>query len=414
MNPTDVAQVGSTFSLASPQFAAFCMAALVVMAFVWRAGTLRALALAGLNIGFLALVGGSWYSWLLLAGFLHIAFGLTWLVRRFPDNQRVKWAGFAGIIACWIALFLNKNMDVFGQFTAFQWLNATVVGMSYLAFRAISTLQEAREIEKFSYLNYLNYMLFFPTLLAGPIERYERFQTDLETPAAVDTDVALDAAQRIAIGYVKKFVLADNLAPLGIFAFGADASTVTTPMLWFGVVFQLALIYLDFSGYCDIVIGIARLMGFQTQENFDRPYTARNIQDFWNRWHMSLTFFVRDYVFTPICRVIFWYVPRKKQFPYVTAAYFFTMLVIALWHKISWGFLLFGLMHGVALTYIQIKRKYLDKAAMLQGGVGAFINRPPVPVAVVLTWIFFSLSTVVWFFPITTTMQIFKRLVGLG
>ena len=414
MNPADAAQVGSAFSLASPAFAAFCIGALALMAACWRAPSARTFALAGLNLGFLFLVGGNWYGWLLLGAFAHAAFAITWIVRRFPEDARVRWLGLLGIAACWVLLFVNKNMDVFGQFIAFKWLDVTIVGMSYLAFRAISTLQEAHEIENFSYLQYFNYLLFFPTLLAGPIERYERFRADLAHPVDVDTDVALQAAQRITLGFMKKFVLADNLAPFGVFAFGADPSSMSTPMLWLGVVLQLWLIYLDFSGYCDIVLGLARLMGFQIQENFDRPYLARNIQDFWNRWHMSLTFFVRDYVFTPICRVIFWHVPRKRQFPYVTMAYFFTMLVIALWHKISWGFLLFGLMHGVALTYIQIKRKYLDRAPMLQGGVGAFLNRPPVPLAIALTWVFFSLSTVTWFFPLTTTWQIFKRLFGLG
>lgn len=413
MNPVDQAAVGTSFSLASPTFVVFAILACTAIALTRSSLSASRATIAVANIAFLGLIGGSLHGWIMLAIFIHAAFGLTWFARHRGDVLSKRLA-IAGIAASWLVLFVNKNMDLFGQISAFRFLDVTVVGMSYLAFRAISVLQEATEIEDFNYPDFVNYMLFFPTLLAGPIERYEPFKTDLRSPQPVDVDVALDACLRITKGYVKKFVLADNLAPLGIFAFGSEPESVSSGMLWLGVLAQLALIYLDFSGYCDIMIGIARLLGFRIQENFDRPYLARNIQDFWNSWHMSLTFFVRDYVFTPICRVIFWHIPKKKQFPYITAAYFGTMLVIALWHKISLGFLLFGIMHGLALTYIQLKRRYLDKSGFAQAMPGSLLIKPPVPVAILLTWTFFALSTVVWFFPVATTLAIFKRLVLLG
>lgn len=409
MNPVEQAAVGTSLSLASLTFLLFALVAGGGIALVRQHLNATRLAIAIANIAFLALVGGSLHGWVILAVFVHAAYGLTLLVRLRPSVLSRRLA-IAGIAAAWAVLFVNKNMDVFGQFTALRFLDATIVGMSYLAFRAISVMQEAEDLEGFNYVDFLNHLLFFPTLLAGPIERYEPFKNDLHSPQPVGPDAALDACLRITRGYVKKFVLADNLAPLGVFSFGAEVQSIHPAMLWFGVLAQLALIYLDFSGYCDIVIGFARLLGFRIQENFNRPYLARNIQDFWNSWHMSLTFFVRDYVFTPLCRVIFWHIPKRSQFPYITAAYFLTMLVIALWHKLSLGFLLFGVMHGLALTYIQLKRKYLDKAAFARWPLGALLIKPPVPVAIMLTWTFFALSTVVWYFPVGTTAMIFRRM----
>ncbi|MCP4559947.1 MAG: MBOAT family protein [Bosea sp.] len=413
MNPVDQAAVGTSFSLASLTFVVFAILACTAIALARSSlGASRA-TIAAANIAFLGLIGGSLHGWTILALFIHAAYGLTMLVRLRPGTVTKRLA-IAGIAAAWVALFVNKNMDVFGQLAAFRFLDATIVGMSYLAFRAISVMQEAEDLENFNYIDFINYLIFFPTLLAGPIERYEPFQNDLRSPQRVDPDIALDAAVRITRGYVKKFVFADNLAPLGIFSFGSEVQSIHPALLWLGVLAQLVLIYLDFSGYCDIMIGIARLLGFRIQENFNRPYLARNIQDFWNSWHMSLTFFVRDYVFTPICRVIFWHIPKKRQFPYITAAYFVTMLVIALWHKLSIGFLLFGIMHGLALTYIQLKRKYLDRAAFARRPLGALMLKPPVPVAIMLTWTFFALSTVVWFFPVETTLTIFRRMALMG
>ena len=129
---------------------------------------------------------------------------------------------------------------------------------------------------------------------------------------------------------------------------------------------------------------------------------------------MSLTFFVRDYVFTPVCKFIFQRVPRKMQFPYVVGAYFFAMIVIALWHKLSVGFLLFGVMHGLALVFLQLKRKYLDKSTLGLSAVGSVVLKPPLPVSAALTWVFFAISTYVWYFPPATSLAITRRLFLLG
>jgi alginate O-acetyltransferase complex protein AlgI len=401
------------FSLLSSKFLLFSSLAILASSIGRRFQNTYGLVLLALNFTFFWMVGSSLTSLIAVLLFVHVAYALVVLQRR-TSTVWTKYAAVAGIAGFWVILFLIKNPDVFGRFSPTAFLDATIIGISYLAFRAISAIMDAPDLDGVDYISFMNYMMFFPTLLAGPIERYEPFRAYHISPEPAEIDVALAACKRITLGFVKKFVLADNLAPLGIFAFGPDPQSAPTSVLWLGVLLQLTLIFLDFSGYCDIMIGIARLMGFRIQENFDKPYLARNIQEFWNRWHMSLTYFVRDYVFTPICKFIFWRVDRSKQFPYVAGTYFFTMLVIALWHKLSWGFLLFGVMHGTALVLLQIKRRYADKSSWAKTAAGAALIKPPLPIAVALTWSFFAISTVAWYFPPSTTWAIVLKLAGVG
>ncbi len=152
------------------------------------------------------LIGGSSHGWAMLAVFVHATFGLTWLIRRRPTPIN-RLIGVAGVATLWLTLFINKNFDVFGHFSALRFLDVSVIGLSYLAFRAISVLQEAEEIEDFNYIDFLNYMVFFPTILAGPIDRYDQFKTDVRGSQPVDADVVLDACLRITRGFIKKYVL---------------------------------------------------------------------------------------------------------------------------------------------------------------------------------------------------------------
>ena len=408
----DTAAAAPVFTLLGPAFLLFAVLAVGLAALVRKSQTVFGAVLLCLNLAFFWMVGSNWKSLLAVAVFIHVAYALVLMQRR-PSTPWTKWLSITGIAGFWAVLFLMKNPDVFGRFSPSAFLDASIIGVSYLAFRAISAIMDGPDLEAVDYLSFVNYMAFFPTLMAGPIERYEPFRAGYVQPEPVGIDEGLAAGKRITLGFVKKFVLADNLAPLGVFAFGPAPQSAPTLVLWLGVLLQLALIFLDFSGYCDIMIGLARLMGFKLQENFSKPYFARNIQEFWDRWHMSLTYFVRDYVFTPICKFIFWRVERAKQFPYVAATYFFTMLVIALWHKVSWGFLLFGVMHGTALVLLQMKRRFVDKSAFAKTPFGGALIKPPLPVAIALTWTYFAISTAAWFFPPGVTWAIVLKLFGV-
>jgi alginate O-acetyltransferase complex protein AlgI len=314
-------------------------------------------------------------------------------------------AQLAVIAGLWILLFLVRDPNLLAPANPFHIMPVQIIGISYMVFRSISYLMEVEFIERPSLLRYAAYVLFFPSLLAGPIERYRTFEGQLAAPV-YDPAVVMPALHRIANGLIKKFVIADNLAVFGIFSFD-NAADVSTPMLWIGTLSQLGLIYLDFSGYCDIVIGVATLMGFRIVENFNRPFASTSIQEFWNRWHISLSTLVRDYIFTPINMLIFKKAKRSIQFTLVTVVYFFSMILIGLWHGVTWGFVAFGSIHGGALVASQLWRKY-------RGSRGAVTALPAVYLFRFLVYSFVSITLILWLKTYEEWGAIYGKLIGLG
>ena len=181
-----------------------------------------------------------------------------------------------------------------------------VIGISYIMFRQIHLLIDAPYIGglPFSTVRYVSYLMAFWTLLAGPIQRYQDFCAGLDSIGQPRSDAAIKDLHRIVNGLLKAFVI----APL--FLDASDISTLqNSGAQWTDVAIVFygypIYLYLNFSGYVDIVIGVARLCGFTTiPENFNRPYLARNVQEFWSLWHISLGVWVRYYVFTPLSKFL--------------------------------------------------------------------------------------------------------------
>jgi D-alanyl-lipoteichoic acid acyltransferase DltB (MBOAT superfamily) len=194
---------------------------------------------------------------------------------------------------------------------------------------------------------YVTYVVFFPALSAGPIDRVERFVQDLRNPLGLCDEDWLYAVQRLLTGMFKKFVLADSLAYV---ALNAATATTVQPGLWtwtllYAYSFQ---IFFDFSGYTDIAIGMARLVGVKLPENFNFPYLKSNLTQFWNNWHITLTQWFRGYFFNPLTRA---FRSRQKSSPgmIIFIAQISTMLLIGLWHGVTLNFVLWGLWHGAGL-----------------------------------------------------------------
>jgi len=371
----------------------------------------RQAALLAFNLYFLSYFLYGWHPVLLLAGLLVGTYliGLIKLKwgRNWPDAVVVSL-----VVLFWIFLFLVKDPDLLVPANPFHYWPVQLIGVSYLVFRSINYVVDVEILENRNFLTFVNFMVFFPTLLAGPIERYDRFEEFHSTFGYEEGPTVLPSLHRIANGLIKKFVLADNLMVFGIFM-KPDQTELALPLVWLGVMLQLAVIYLDFSGYCDIVIGLAALMGFPVCENFDRPYLARNVQDFWNRWHMSLTGFIRDYVFTPLSRFVMEKADRRRQFAWITAVYFFCMLLIALWHDTTWGFFVFGLLHGAALVGLQLFRKYLSPA-ISRSSLGALRDEAAVAWIVrTLNYAFISITILFWYFGVRGSLEIIKAMVKL-
>ncbi len=219
------------------------------------------------------------------------------------------------------------------------------VGLSFYTFQSMSyTIDVYRGEQKATHdlLNFALYVSFFPQLVAGPIIRSTYFLPQLETarhPRAVDMLKGLD---QIARGFAKKVIMADTLAMYVDVVYSApgDYGAVNHVLATYAYAFQ---IYFDFSGYSDIAIGTAALLGFKVPANFNLPYLARGPADFWRRWHISLSTWLRDYLYISLggSRATKWKIYRNLLI---------TMLLGGMWHGAAWGFILWGAFHGVWLA----------------------------------------------------------------
>jgi len=209
---------------------------------------------------------------------------------------------------------------------------AVPLGISFYTFHSISYIVDVYRGELRacrSPLDYALFIAFFPELVAGPIVRGGQFLPQLERDVVIRIDEF--AVLRVMRGLAKKVLIADNVAVF-VNAVFADPSQWPSIVIWIATIGFAVQIYCDFSGYTDIAIGLAHVFGFDLPMNFDRPYFARNPRDFWRRWHISLSSWLRDYLYLPIGRKLM-----------------ITMLLGGLWHGASWNFVLWGAMHGLLL-----------------------------------------------------------------
>jgi alginate O-acetyltransferase complex protein AlgI len=287
------------------------------------------------------------------------------------------------------------------------------LGFSYIAFRLIHTLRDrqAGRLPEVTLQEYVTYSVFFPALVAGPIDRLERFVKDIRNPAGQISGDWMEGGKRLALGMFKKFVLADGLA---IFALNSSnaAQVHGAGWAWWMLYAYSLLIFLDFSGYTDVAIGLARLSGIRLPENFNAPYLASTLTTFWNNWHMTLTQWFRGYVFNPMVRAMRRSKGRLAPSLVLLISQLSLMVLIGLWHGVSLNFVLWGLWHGLGLFFqnrwsdwISPKMAFLDErpgvrnAFALAGGILTFHY-------VALGWVWFVLPDP------DQALRFFRALVG--
>jgi len=303
---------------------------------------------------------------------------------------------------------MNQQSTEMASALDFRWL-----GFSYISFRIIHTIRDRQngKLPDASLIEYVTYVVFFPALTAGPIHRIERFLSDLRNPAPLNQEKLLDAGQRFVIGLFKKFVVADCLALIALNSTNA-LQVQHAGWMWlmlYAYAFQLLF---DFSGYTDIAIGIGLLAGIRLPENFNNPYLKPNLTQFWNNWHMSLTQWFRAYFFNPLTRTM-----RKKgiSIPVIVLnTQVSTMLLIGLWHGVSWNFVLWGLWHGVGLF---INNRWSDRT---KAWMDTHITTRPQRVVsqicgIVLTFNFVALGWVFFALPkLQMSWHVFLTLFGVN
>ena len=257
-----------------------------------------------------------------------------------------KYAGF--FVEGILNPLLGSNFDI-GRI-------AVPVGISFYTFQAISyavDVYRGRFTLRPDFLEYLFYLSFFPLLLAGPITRAETLFPQMRENRPADRRDVWGGFYLIISGLLKKGVIADYIAQYNNFVFGSPG-TFSALECFLAIVGFTIQIYYDFSGYSDISIGIASMMGFRLKDNFRMPYRSLNLTDFWRRWHISLSSWFRDYLYIPLGG------NRKGTFRTMLNN-FLTMLVAGIWHGASWMFIIWGGLHGLGLVVHKSCRKFLSR-----------------------------------------------------
>jgi alginate O-acetyltransferase complex protein AlgI len=349
--------------------------------------------------------------WLLLCSYAFYAawdwrfLALIWLSTLVDHAVGLKLADSQGARRKhWMWLSLVTNLGLLGVFKYFDfftssgsqllgWLGLPVsastleivlpVGISFYTFQTLSysidiyrgTLRPARTLSDLAL-----YVGFFPQLVAGPIVRAASFLPQLDVQPRITKVAFRSALLLFLMGFFKKAVVSEQVAGAVDWYFEAPGS-FTSLSAWIAAVLFAVQIYCDFSGYSDMAIASARLLGYELCPNFDAPYFARNVSEFWSRWHISLSSWLRDYLYIPLggnrC-------PRWLNYRNLLL----TMLLGGLWHGAAWTFVIWGLLHGIALV---VHREWTSRVAPASApGRLAYWSGPLLTFAwVCLAWIFF-------------------------
>lgn len=323
----------------------------------------------------------AWLGWMVFGAFLCwvAAWALQSRTKKKPNAQALLWATV--IVVAMSVLIIRERI---WAATVWQWFGLTFggnastwentlwsgiaapLGVSYAGMRLISLLFDAgrgRLAAPPSLLGVLNFALFFPTFAAGPLDRFERFCEDVRRPAPLRPGIIDAIIYRGTWGLFQKVVLADAL--LAPYAFPASGSAnviyawnnMPVGSAWIAFYAYAGLLYFDFAGYSCLAICAGRLWGVRVPENFDKPYLARNITEFWRRWHISLSEWLRDYIFMPLGMTLMRGSLRGRSLAAGFWAAITTFAVCGIWHGWADHYIVWGLYHGL---WIFIHKAYLD------------------------------------------------------
>lgn len=294
--------------------------------------------------------------------------------------------------------FINSFNDAFSSVGITLGLNTLQLiiplGISFFTFRTISYLldiDKRKAIACEDWIVFFNYIAFFPSILSGPIDKAKTFIPQLETKRTFDYANATDGLRQILWGLFKKVVIANNCSVITNEVF-ANYQNLPASSLVIASFFYTIQIYADFSGYSDMAIGIARLLGFTSTKNFDFPFFAQNIADFWRRWHISLTSWLTEYVFTPLS-IYF----RDYANLGLILAIVINFTLIGIWHGANWTYLLFGFLHGIYYIPLILKGSMNKKkklSTITLKNYSALFNMLKTFVLVMLTFIIFRATSI--------------------
>lgn len=312
------------------------------------------------SIIFIAVFSISVAAFSLLFTILNYFLGI--LLEKFNDKQTLKNKLF------WLSMFIDVGILAFFKYlnSFFESINfiffssgiySTIsshsvmipIGISYYTFQALGYLiriDRGSEKAEHNFFNFATFLLFFPKFLSGPVERSNHFLPQLNDPARFDKNNIESGLRLFLWGLFKKIVIADSLYGPVASVYGDVHHYAGGIPLLIVLVIQAIYIYCDFSGYTDMAIGISKLFGIDLVDNFDRPFLARSISEFWRRWHISLSSWCNDFIYTPFIIKF-----RRWKNNTVIFGIFLTFFIVGIWHGANFTFVILGLLQGIAIVY---------------------------------------------------------------
>jgi len=310
------------------------------------------------------------YAWgeglyvLLMLGSIGINYGIGCYLGRVADHRQRKRAVTLGIFVNLLLLgvfkYTNWIVDIIAgiipELESSDLLADPIhlpIGISFFTFQALSYIIDVYRNDTDAQKNPFHlglYIASFPQLIAGPIVRYNQVARQI-VERRHSFILFASGVERFIFGLSKKVLIANQMGKMADLIFLQDYTTLAPELAWLGIICYTLQIYFDFSGYSDMAIGLGRMFGFQFTENFNYPYIARSIQDFWKRWHISLSTWFRDYLYIPLGG-------NRKGNRNTYRNLFIVFLLCGLWHGASWNFVVWGGIHG---TFLALERKTLKR-----------------------------------------------------
>ncbi len=366
----------------------------------------------------------AWWDWrflsiLIVASFVNYILGIY--IEKATNSKHRKillWIGLLqGIGMLGIFKYFNFFITSFNNAVSNLGLNINLqtfnliipLGISYYTFKMISYLLDVDKTKikaATNWVAFFTYVVFFPCLLAGPIDKARTFMPQLEKKREFDYDTTVDGMRQVLWGLFKKLVIADNCAVIVNEIFG-NYQQLPGKTLLAGAFFYTLQMYADFSGYSDMAIGFSHMLGFNVTKNFNFPFFSRNIAEFWRKWHISLTAWLTEYVFTPLSIAF-----RDWGNAGLILAIVINFTIIGIWHGANWTYVAFGFLHGcyfiplILMGTINRKRKSIKDGwrNFLTGLVNIFTTF----ILVMLTFVIFRADN------INQAIDYYKRLFTLS
>jgi D-alanyl-lipoteichoic acid acyltransferase DltB (MBOAT superfamily) len=324
---------------------------------------------------------------------------LNYILLRFCQREGSVWPAAALLAPIVFLAFMKYGSGYLNPFTAvmapagISRYAIFFIGISYLSFRLVRLVQEVRneEVEMPNIWEYLSFAFFVPTLSIGPISPYSKFIRSFRTPDRNVTPLGRSLL-RIVVGFTKYIFLGSLIAQFTYAGLLRDGHPHAIIDLVIAIPAYTVYLYCNFSGFCDMVIGVSGLLGIEVAENFDRPFASRNFQEFWTRWHITLSTWIRSLLFTPITMAIMRRFGPKSANHAIAVSVFVSFLLVGFWHGTGTNFIVFGALQGAGLVAVHYYAIWLGKI-LGKERLAAYRKSTPIrAITTLMTFAYFSLT----------------------